>query len=115
MALLVVNQGEGIMLENILNKTAPQSMVLCLYQNDWTPADGDDEGDATEADFTGYSNVACAPGDWTVTPGAPSEAVCTQKTFTSTANQTTQNIYGYYVKQTTSGKLMWAERFTDGP
>jgi hypothetical protein len=33
----------------------------------------------------------------------------------SSANQSSQNVYGYFVVQTTSGILLWAERFSDGP
>ena len=35
--------------------------------------------------------------------------------FLSTANQTVQQIYGFYVVQASAGILMWAERFTTGP
>ena len=115
MALLMCNQGEGVALENILNKTAPQNMVLKLYKNDKTPADGDTEASYTVADFTGYSDVTLTGASWTVTPGAPSEAAYAQQSFTSSADQATQNVYGYYVVQATSGKLMWSERFSDAP
>lgn len=115
MALLMVNQGEGLMLEMLVNKTAPQTLKLKLFKNDKTPADGDTEANYTEADFTGYAEVSLTGANWTITPGAPSEAAFAQQSFASTANQTLQNVYGYYVVQTTSGKLMWAERFTDGP
>ena len=115
MALLMVDQGEQICLEALVNKTAPQDLVLKLYKNDKTPADGDDEGDYTEATFTGYAHADLAGASWTVTPGAPTEAAYAQQTFTSSADQTTENIYGYFIVQVTSGKLVWAERFSDAP
>lgn len=112
MAAVMVNQGEGLALEMIVNKTAAENLVLKLFKNDWTPAEGDDETDATEADFTGYSAKTLTGASWTVTPGAPSIATYAQQEFASTANQTAQTIYGWYLIQTTSGKLMWAERFS---
>lgn len=115
MALVIPNQGEVIALEALLNKTAPENLDLCLYQNDVTPGETDTEATYTEADFTGYSTIQLTAANWTVTPGAPTEAAYPQQTFTSSADQTSQSIYGYYVKQRTSGKLVYSERFTNGP
>ena len=39
MSLVLVNQGEIIMLEALVNKTAPQNLVLRLFQNNVTPAE----------------------------------------------------------------------------
>lgn len=57
MTLVMVNQGEGIALEALLNKTAPQDLVLKLFKNDYTPVEGSVETDFTVADFTGYTKV----------------------------------------------------------
>lgn len=50
-----------------------------------------------------------------MTEGAPSEGAYPEQTFTSSANQASQSNYGYFVVQQTSGIILWAERFTDGP
>lgn len=77
-----------------------------------------DETDFTEADFTGYADVAIAgenqggSSDWTITDGDPAEAVAPQATFASTANQTAQTVYGYYVVKDSDGALQWFEYFT---
>jgi hypothetical protein len=115
MSLLMVNQGEAYLLEYLVNKTAPDTLKLKLFKNDKTPADGDTEAGYTEATFTGYASVTLTGASWTITAGAPSEAAYAQQVFTSTANQTLENVYGYYVVRTSDNKLMWAERFTDGP
>ena len=115
MALLVPNQGEVIALNALLNKTAPQELDLCLFQNDYTPIEATTEANVTAADFTGYAAIELTAASWTTTPGAPTESVYAQQTFTSTAGSQNQSIYGYYVKQRVSGKLVWAERFSDGP
>lgn len=111
MAGKLVNQGEDLALKALVNHTAPQNLVLKLFKNDWTPADGDDETDATEADFTGYSAVTLTGASWTATPGAPSSITYAAQDFASSADQTPQTIYGAYLIQTTSGKLVAAERF----
>ena len=115
MAGVLVNQGETIMLEALINKTAPQSLVLKLFKNNITPVEGDTEAGYTEADFTGYASVALTPGTWTTTSGAPSDVTYSQVVFTSSAGAQNQNVYGYYIIQTSSGKLVAAERFADGP
>lgn len=113
MALLVPNAAEDVMLQNILNKTAPQNLKLKLYKNNITPGESDTEATYTEANFTGYADVTLTGASWTITPGAPTLASYAQQTFTSTADQTAQSIYGVFVVQVTSGKLMWAERFAN--
>jgi len=115
MALLLPNQGEGIALEALVNKTAPQNLVLRLYKSNTTPGETDTEATYTEADFTGYSAITLTGATWTTTLGAPSYAEYTQQTFTSSAGSQSQTIYGYYLTQATSGKLVWAERFSDAP
>lgn len=115
MTLLVPDQAESIALQNLLNKTAPQNMVMKLYKSNTTPAETDTEATYTEADFTGYAAVTLTGASWTITGTAPTSAGYAQQSFTSSADQTTQQVYGYFVVQATSGKLMWAERFSDGP
>jgi hypothetical protein len=115
MALLVPNGGEVIALSYLVNKSAPENLVLCLFQSNTTPAETDTIATYTEATFTGYANITLAGASWTVTGGAPSSATYAQQTFTSTAGSQSQNIYGYYLKRATSGDLVYVERFTDGP
>ena len=113
MPLLVPNGSEATMLEAILNKTAPQNLVLRLFTNNQTPAEGHVALDYTEASGNGYAAINLTAASWTVAEGAPSEASYPEQTFTFTG--ALGNVYGYYVTQATSGKLMWAERFTGAP
>jgi hypothetical protein len=118
MALLVPNQGEAIVLSLLVNKTSTytqQDLKLKLYSSNTTPAETDTEATYTEATFTGYAAITLTGANWTVTEGAPSSASYAQQTFTSSAGSQSQNIYGYYLVQATSGKLVYAERFSDGP
>lgn len=113
MALLVPDEGEGVALENFLNKTAPQNQTLKLYTNNITPGETDVAGTYTEASGNGYASVTLTGSSWTVTTGAPTHADYAQQIFTFTGNL--GNVYGYYVVQVTSGKVMFSERFADGP
>ena len=115
MALVLPNQGEQIALEALVGKTAGQNLILKLFKNDITPGETDTEATYTEATFTGYSSITLTAANWTSTPGAPTHIDYAQQIFTSTAGSQNQPIYGYYLVQVTSGKLVWAERFTDGP
>ena len=113
MALVVPNQGEQIALEALVGKTAGQNLVLGLYTNNVTPGETDTEATYTEATGNGYAAITLTASSWTVTPGAPSEAAYPEQTFTFTG--ALGNVYGYTLKQVTSGKLVWAERFTGAP
>jgi hypothetical protein len=115
LAILVPNGGEVIALSYLVNKAASENLVLCLFKSNTTPAEGDVIGTYTEADFTGYSNKLLTGASWTVTGGAPSSAAYAEQTFTSSAAQAVQNVYGYYLKRTSTGDLVYAERFSDGP
>jgi hypothetical protein len=113
MTLLVPNGSEVIMMENFLNKAAPQDLRVKLYSSDTTPAETDTAATYTETSGGGYSDVALVAATWTVTGGNPTTATYPEITisFTGAAG----NVYGYYVVQETSGDLMWAERFTSAP
>src|SRR4051794_41152636 len=115
MTLVVPNNGEGDALAYLVNKSAPQDLVLKLFRNNVTPAETDTAASYTEADFTGYSSISLAGASWTVTEGAPSDASYAQQTFSSSANQSAQQIYGYFLVRASSGRIAWAERFADGP
>lgn len=108
MALNVPDVGENKIVEMVVNKTAPENLVLKLYSNNITPADSDTAGTYTEATFAGYSAITLTGASW----GAASGGVTSfaQQTFTRSSTGTTENIYGYYVIQTTSGVLIWSER-----
>lgn len=113
MTLLVPNNGEARMLKAVVNHTAPENLVLKLFTNNVTPGETDTAGTYTEASGNGYAAITLTGSSWTITEGAPSDASYAQQTFTFTGNL--GNVYGYFIVQVTSGLLMWAERFTDGP
>lgn len=95
MALVVPNAAEDVMFQNILNITAPQTLKLKLYTNNYTPVEGSTESNYTEAAGNGYAAISLTPGSWTITPGAPTSAAFPQQTFTFTGNL--GNVYGYFI------------------
>jgi hypothetical protein len=115
MTLLVPNNGEGDMLTALVAKAAAENLMLRLFKSNTTPAEADATATYTEADFTGYSSLTLTAASWVITEGAPSNAAYPQVTFTSSAGAQSQSVYGYYLTRVTSGRIAWAERFTDGP
>lgn len=114
MALVVPNCGEDVAIGLLVNKYSPVDLVLRLYTNDKTPAETDDASDYIEASGQGYVAITLTGANWTISPGAPTEASYAEQTFTFTG--ALGNIYGYYLTQDdTAGTLIGAERFSDGP
>jgi hypothetical protein len=113
-ALVVLSQGESLALQALVNKTAPQTLVLKLFTNNVTPASGDTEATYTEMAGQGYASVSLTPASWSTSGAAPTVISFPQTTFTFTAGGPT-NVYGYFVIQTTSGKAIWSERFAGAP
>lgn len=113
MALVVPNNGEGDALTAFVAKAAAENLVLRLFTNNATPAEVDVSASYTEASGNGYAAVTLTPANWTITEGAPSQAAYPQVTYTFTG--AAGNVYGYYLTRVTSGRIAYAERFTDGP
>lgn len=113
MPLVVPNHGEGDALRYLVNNAAPQDLVLRLFTNNVTPAETDTAATYTEASGNGYASLTLAGASWSITEGAPSFASYAQQTFAFTG--ALGNVYGYYLTRATSGRVAWAERFTDAP
>lgn len=115
MAGILLNQGEVDFLAAALNKAAASDLVLRLFMNDVTPAETDTEASYTEATFSGYAAVTLTGANWTITEGEPSLGEYAQQVFTSDADQSAQQIYGYYVARSDNGRAQIADRFPAGP
>jgi hypothetical protein len=113
MASVCLNQGENVFVKCLLNHTAPQNLSLRLFTNDITPAETNTNGNYAEASGSGYAAKTITGSSWTVVEGAPTQASYAVQTFTFTAAHAA--IYGYFLSQTSSGVIVIAERFTDGP
>ena len=105
--------GENLALEMIVNRTAPQNLSLRLFINNITPSDTDTAGTYTVATFPGYANITLTGASWNAASGG-SIAYSAQQTFTCTGTST-NDVYGYYVVQVSSGTLLYSERDTNAP
>lgn len=114
MALLFPNNGEGDALQYLVNRAAPENLILRLYTSNTTPAETDIAATYTEATGFGYSAVTLTGASWGApSEGAPSSIAYAQQTFTFTG--ALGNVYGYYLTRATSGRIAFSERFSDGP
>ena len=109
MTLIVPDQGEQILLDAGLGKTAATALTLRLYSNNQSPMHGDTEADYTEVAGGGYVPIPLTAGDWTTTPGSPTSSVQPLQTFTfSGPTNAPGTVYGYYITNA-AGKLIYAE------
>lgn len=113
MALLVPDIGEVELLSRMLNKVATGDVKLHLFSNNYTPVEGSALANFTECNASGYAAKTLSGASWTVATNAgTTEASYAEQTFTFTAAQT---VYGYYVTDSGSTKVLWAELFTGAP
>lgn len=112
MALKVPNAREVELITVFLTP----ALTLKLYSNDKTPADGDIAANYTEVAGGGYVNKPLTFANWGITGGAPTIALynATQQWVFTGPTDAPSTIYGYYVIETVSGVLKWAQRFAAG-
>jgi hypothetical protein len=113
MPLNVPDVGENRILEAIVNRTAPENLSLRLFINNITPSDTDTTATYTVAGFPGYANIALTGASWNAA-SAGAIAYSASQTFTC-SGVSTDDVYGYYVVQATSGILLWSERDASAP
>jgi iron uptake system EfeUOB component EfeO/EfeM len=114
MALLAPNEGEGLLLAYMLNKTngsykAQNNAIMHLFTNDYTPVETSTKASFTEASDGSYSSVTLTGDSWSISEGAPTEASYAQQTFSFAGAST---VYGYYVTDDSDSTVLWAERFS---
>ncbi len=114
--LLMPDEGVTLLLSKMLKDALAtgEDYTLKLYQNNYTPVNSSTATSFTEATFGGYLPKTLVRATWqapTIVSGIASSAYgSTPQTWTVTSAP--QTIYGYYVLGATSGKVLWAERFS---
>lgn len=108
MALTVPDVGETLAAAALVTK---EDYSLRLFTNDWQPGESDDDTDYVEATGGGYAAKTLDSGSWSV---ASSVASYAPQVWTFTAGGPAA-VYGYYLVGVTSGVLLLADRFWDGP
>jgi len=109
--LLVPADGELDCLGYLVNKLAPEDLVLRLFVSNITPADTDEASDYVEASWVGYQAAQLAGENWILAAGMPSVASYSKQVFTSSGNNQDALNFGYYLTRAKSGRIAWAERF----
>jgi hypothetical protein len=111
MALLGIEQGiQAYLLPYALNNATPANLKVHLYTNNHAPAAGDTIANYTECTDTGYSAQSLAGGSWTFAD-VSNVTTASYPAITWTFNAA-QTIYGYYVTDTGTNKVIWAEEFS---
>lgn len=116
MALVTPDEGQLELMANMLitNAFSSYDYLIDLYQNNYTPVQSSTGTDFTIATFTGYSQMSASRSQW-ATPTTVSDQAfteCTENPFSWTCGATTNTIYGYLVRSSLTGKVLWAELFT---
>lgn len=116
MSLLAPQASRSRILKHAFNNVAPQDQRLKLFSSNTTPASTDTAATYTEVGAVeGYAYIALSGASWTFTDGNPSHADYAQQTWTFDGTGGSVTVYGYFVIEATSGLLLYAERFSDGP
>ncbi|MCB9949571.1 MAG: hypothetical protein H6824_01165 [Planctomycetaceae bacterium] len=113
MPLITSNAGELELLDKLLKDplTTNEDYVLKLFQNDYTPDQTTVEASLTEANFTNYAAVTLTRSGWSDAVTVSNKAESSYATQSWTCGTTGNSVYGYYVTGSTSGTVLWAERF----
>lgn len=111
MAIVFPNSGRTLSASYTVGKvTTTGNLILKLYSNDYTPNSDSDSNTFTEVTTgNGYTSKTLTGSTWSIADGV---ATYPQQTWTFTG--AVGNVYGYYVT-TSSGTVVFAERFSSGP
>lgn len=114
MPLLIPTVGENKLAEFMLGFSTPGNQTLKLFVNNITPADADVAATYTEMSTHGYAAKTLTKTSWVVAQNAGvGEGSYAQQTWTFTAAAAV-TVYGYFVIDSTTGVLLWSEKFTTG-
>lgn len=111
--LILSDQGRVALMD--ATRTYRRSLILRLWQNDFTPAPDSDSGDFQECDFPGYAPVTLT--SWTtafLNPAGLGQSTGPVVLFTRSAGGTPQPAYGAYVTDQ-AGNWVWANVRAGGP
>lgn len=115
MALFTPSASKVTLAQFMLGAATPANQLLKLFTNNVTPALAHVAADYTEmtsGQNSAYSAKTLNKASWTVTfGGSTGSAVQSTQTWTFAAGTPT-TVYGYFITDSGSGLLLWAETFT---
>jgi hypothetical protein len=91
-------------------KAANRYQYLRLFQNDFTPDEGSEVGDFTEADFDGYGAVALSFAAAFLNGDEQGQLNASSVTFTRGSGAESNDVYGVYVTDS-DGEVTFFEKF----
>ena len=92
------------------------NLKLHLYSNNYTPVAGSLLANFTEATFSGYAAQTITAWQSPITVSGRAQLTASALyTFTKSTGAVGNNIYGYYVTDSTGTTLKWAERDAAAP
>lgn len=116
MSLIVPSISDILILEFIFGKKqSPLSQTLRLFQNNYVPTKRTVISDLIEVTKNGYNPIILNQSDWTIgTISSITTSTYLEQEFVIEENAT---IYGYYITVNVDSeeKLLWVERFSNGP
>jgi hypothetical protein len=113
MALIIPSASEKTVLDFLLGVTVPGNQTLGLYVNNYTPDDTTVLANLTEMSTLSYAAKTLTKTSWVTVAGStgqPATSTYAVQTWTFTAG-TPVSVYGYFIKDVTSGLLLWVEAF----
>jgi hypothetical protein len=108
MSLVLPNVGE---VQDLVRSLKAVDFTIKLFVNDYTPVKGTVIGNFTEMSTLGYAAKSLVKDNWVIsTVGGITTATHDLQIWTFSEG-TLVTVYGYYIIETASGILRWAERF----
>jgi len=115
MALVVPNEGELQLLDKMVKAalSADENYILKVFQNDYVPDSTTSTSSFTEASFTNYVAKTLTRAGWSSSvTNLSGQGETSYATQSWTCGASGNTIYGYWIEGATSGKVLWAERFS---
>lgn len=121
MAITICNEGEKLLLEAMVGKTAAATLKLKLFTNNVTPGHADTVATYTEMGAVqGYTSKSLTTGGWNA--GAAGTGTGTslsnkasitypQQQWTADGTGGAQTVYGYFITDSAGTTLVGAEKF----
>lgn len=117
MPIVVPDIGERALLEMLVKTASPPDFEMLLYSNNYTPVESSVAGDFTIHAAAGLNVVkTLARASWgTASTSAGVTSIAYPQQSWQNTSGSTQNVYGYIVRVSGGGSLLWAERFSSAP
>jgi hypothetical protein len=113
--IVIPSASEKDILDFALGTATPGNQKMKLYVNDVTPDDASVAATFTEMSTLTYAEKALVKANWVSAAGAagqPAASAYAQQAWAFGAGAAV-TVYGYYVVDATTGRLLWAERFAN--